>query len=73
MAGHLSVGERWRIVSLRFDQSESAHQIKERKEKRASCTKRGKAVMFIIRLYKRMTAGIVEDDSVYHVLSCSAL
>ena len=50
MAGHLSVGERWRIVSLRLDQSESVREIKERKEKRASCTKRGKAVMFIIKL-----------------------
>ena len=50
MAGHLSVGERRRIVSLRFDQSESVHKIKERKEKRASCTKRGKAVMLVIKL-----------------------
>ena len=49
MAGH-SVGGRGRIVSLRFEQSESVHKIKERKEKRASCTKWAKAVIFVIKL-----------------------
>ena len=80
---HRSPTDKWPAISYKtyfrvrnkmntYANSECVHKIKERKEKRASCSKRGKVVMFVIKLY-RMTAGIVEDDSVYHVLSCSAL
>lgn len=46
MAGHLSVGERWRIVSLRFDQSESVRET----ARRINCSTR--CVYNILQLFE---------------------
>ena len=55
MSGHLSIGDRWRIISLWHDQGMTSHQIASR----IHCTSR--TVRNILRLF-RETNNVIERE-----------
>ncbi len=55
MSGHLSVGDRWRIISLRFDQGMAPNQIATI----INCTRQ--TVFNILRLYHE-TNNVIERE-----------
>ena len=55
MSGHLSIGDRWRIISLWFDRDMTSNQIASR----IHCT--SQTVRYILRLF-RETNNIIERE-----------